>query len=87
MIQAFGFQPSPPDWCDAFGIERDRQGRIVAGGEGRLPLQTSNPRVFAGGDNVRGADLVVRAVYDGREAAASIARLLATKETRNTVAA
>jgi len=32
--------------------------------------------VFAGGDNVRGADLVVRAVYDGREAAKSILRLL-----------
>ncbi|WP_448102639.1 FAD-dependent oxidoreductase [Luteibacter jiangsuensis] len=87
VIQAFGFQPSPPDWCDAFGIERDRLGRIVTGGEGRLPLQTSHPRVFAGGDNVRGADLVVRAVYDGREAAASIARLLATKEKRSTVAA
>lgn len=80
VIQAFGFQPSPPDWCDAFGIERDRSGRIVAGGEGRLPLQTSNPRVFAGGDNVRGADLVVRAVYDGREAAASIALMLASSK-------
>jgi glutamate synthase (NADPH/NADH) small chain len=78
VIQAFGFQPSPPDWCDAFGIERDHGGRIAVGGEGRLPLQTSHPQVFAGGDNVRGADLVVRAVYDGREAAASIARMLAT---------
>ena len=77
VIQAFGFQPSPPDWCDAFGVERDRSGRIVAGGEGRLPLQTSNPRIFAGGDTVRGADLVVRAVYDGREAAGSIALMLA----------
>jgi glutamate synthase (NADPH/NADH) small chain len=32
--------------------------------------------VFAGGDNVRGADLVVRAVHDGREAAAAIAQAL-----------
>jgi glutamate synthase (NADPH/NADH) small chain len=80
VIQAFGFQPSPPDWCDAFGVERDRSGRIVAGGEGRLPLQTSNPRIFAGGDNVRGADLVVRAVYDGREAAGSIALMLANSK-------
>jgi glutamate synthase (NADPH/NADH) small chain len=46
-------------------------------GEGeRLPWQTSNPKVFAGGDMVRGADLVVTAVYEGREAAASIARFL-----------
>lgn len=87
VIQAFGFQPSPPDWCDAFGIERDRSGRIVVGAEGRLPLQTSHPRIFAGGDNVRGADLVVRAVYDGREAAASIARLLATTTVGATVTA
>jgi glutamate synthase (NADPH/NADH) small chain len=77
VIQAFGFQPSPPDWCAAHGIERDASGRIVVGAGGRLPLQTGNERVFAGGDNVRGADLVVRAVYDGREAAASIVRMLA----------
>jgi len=88
VIQAFGFQPSPPDWCDAFGIERDRSGRIATGTAGRLPHQTSHPRVFAGGDNVRGADLVVRAVYDGREAAASIVKLLATSAvTAATVAA
>ena len=36
---------------------------------------------------VRGADLVVRAVYDGREAAASIARLLATTTVGATVTA
>ncbi|MDE3210443.1 MAG: FAD-dependent oxidoreductase [Pseudomonadota bacterium] len=77
VIQAFGFRPSPPDWCAAFGIELDGSGRIQAGGAGRLPFQTGHPRVFAGGDNMRGADLVVRAVHDGREAAASIARVLA----------
>jgi glutamate synthase (NADPH/NADH) small chain len=76
VIQAFGFRASPPHWCDAFGIERDRSGRILAGHDGRLPFQTSHPKVFAGGDNMRGADLVVRAVYDGREAASSIAALL-----------
>ncbi|MFH2078266.1 MAG: hypothetical protein ABIJ73_06095, partial [Pseudomonadota bacterium] len=37
---------------------------------------TSHPKVFAGGDNVRGADLVVTAVYDGREAGDAIARQL-----------
>ena len=39
-------------------------------------MQTTNPRVFAGGDNVRGADLVVRAVHDGREAAKSIRAMI-----------
>ncbi|UXI68464.1 FAD-dependent oxidoreductase [Tahibacter amnicola] len=76
VILAFGFQASPPDWCDALGIERDANGRIRVGGAGRLPLQTTHPKVFAGGDTVRGADLVVRAVLDGREAARSIDRFL-----------
>jgi glutamate synthase (NADPH/NADH) small chain len=40
-------------------------------------MQTSNPKVFAGGDTVRGADLVVRAAFDGREAAKSILQALA----------
>jgi len=45
-----------------------------------LPFQTSHPKVFAGGDNMRGADLVVRAVYDGREAAGSIAQMFSELE-------
>lgn len=77
VIQAFGFRPSPPAWCAAHGIALDASGRILAGGAGRLPFQTGHQQVFAGGDNMRGADLVVRAVHDGREAAASIAQMLA----------
>jgi glutamate synthase (NADPH/NADH) small chain len=76
VIQAFGFRPSPPAWCALHGIELRADGRLVTGGDGRLPFQTTHPRVFAGGDNVRGADLVVRAVHDGREAAAAMVRLL-----------
>ena len=38
--------------------------------------QTANPKVFAGGDMVRGADLVVTAVYDGRQAAEGILQYL-----------
>jgi glutamate synthase (NADPH/NADH) small chain len=38
--------------------------------------QTTNPKVFAGGDMVRGADLVVRAVFEGREAALGISAYL-----------
>lgn len=76
VIIAFGFRPSPPEWCASAAIAL-AGGRIRVGGAGCLPFQTSNPRVFAGGDNVRGADLVVRAVHDGREAAKSIATLLA----------
>ncbi|HET9031958.1 MAG TPA: FAD-dependent oxidoreductase [Dokdonella sp.] len=72
VILSFGFLASPPDWCASAGIEVGKNGRLKVGGSPRLPLQTAHPKVFAGGDNVRGADLVVRAVLDGREAARSI---------------
>ncbi|MGH8145546.1 MAG: FAD-dependent oxidoreductase [Rhodanobacteraceae bacterium] len=74
VIIAFGFRASPPAWHDEFGIDNDAQGHTRVGGHGRLPQQTAHPCVFAGGDMVRGADLVVRAVRDGREAAAAIVR-------------
>ena len=79
VLQAFGFRPSPPAWCAEYGIELDASGRILAGGDARLPFQTGHPRIFAGGDNMRGADLVVRAVHDGREAAKSIAQVLSER--------
>lgn len=76
VIQSFGFEASPPAWCAEAGIALAANGRIINAGEGRLPMQTSNPKVFAGGDTVRGADLVVRAAFDGREAAKSILQQL-----------
>ena len=76
VILSFGFLASPPQWCDEFGIARDASGKMMVGTGHQLPLQTSNPRVFAGGDAVRGADLVVRAVYDGREAAKSMLQMM-----------
>ncbi|WP_440222349.1 FAD-dependent oxidoreductase [Dokdonella sp. MW10] len=76
VILSFGFLPSPPDWCAPVGIELDTAGKLRVGGAPRLPYQTAHAKVFAGGDNVRGADLVVRAVLDGREAARSILRML-----------
>jgi glutamate synthase (NADPH/NADH) small chain len=76
VIQSFGFLPSPPDWLVSHGVELAPSGKIITGANGMLPHQTTHPRIFAGGDNVRGADLVVRAVYDGREAAGSIAQVL-----------
>ncbi len=76
VIIAFGFSPTLPEWLAAQGVEATPNGRIVAGGGERLPYQTTNPKLFAGGDCVRGADLVVTAVAEGRDAAESIARML-----------
>jgi glutamate synthase (NADPH/NADH) small chain len=39
-------------------------------------FQTTRPGVFAGGDNVNGADLVVTAMADGRRAAVAIQHYL-----------
>ena len=37
-----------------------------------FPFQTTNQKVFAGGDAVRGSDLVVTAIAEGRNAAEAI---------------
>jgi len=75
VILAFGFRASPPAWLAAQEVAVTELGRIRT--EGGLDYQTSNPRIFAGGDTVRGADLVVTAVRDGRDAGLAIARYLA----------
>ena len=77
VIIAFGFRPSPPEWLADFDIKLRSDGRVLTG-QG-LPLQTSNLKVFAGGDNVRGADLVVTAVFQGREAAKGVLKMLAVR--------
>ncbi|MBV8467013.1 MAG: FAD-dependent oxidoreductase, partial [Burkholderiales bacterium] len=69
VIIAFGFQVKPEAWFEAHGIQVDERGRTVAKERQKHKFQTSNAKVFAGGDQVRGADLVVRAVFEGREAA------------------
>ena len=72
LIIAFGFRPSPPEWLARHGVEVDDRGHVrIRKGDGPFG-QTSNPRVFAGGDMVRGSDLVVTAVWEGREAAKGI---------------
>jgi len=76
VVIAFGFQPSPPSWFDEFSIKTLPGGRVRVASLGEFPFQTSNPKIFAGGDMVRGSDLVVTAVFEGREAAYGIARFL-----------
>lgn len=72
VLIAFGFRPSPAPWMTDFGIELHPDGRVIAPAHSKLAHQTSNPKVFAGGDMVRGSDLVVTAVFEGREAAKGI---------------
>ncbi len=72
VVIAFGFRPNPPAWLTEAGVQTQEDGRIVVGGTGRGAFQTSLEKVYAGGDMVRGADLVVTAVFEGREAAKSL---------------
>ena len=76
VIIAFGFLPSPPEWFDRHDIRVHTNGRVRVSASHATPFQTTNPKVFAGGDMVRGSDLVVTAVFEGREAAQGILRQL-----------
>ncbi|PKH25809.1 glutamate synthase small subunit [Enterobacterales bacterium CwR94] len=72
VVMAFGFRPHAMEWLSDFGVELDKQGRIIAPEQGENAFQTSNPKIFAGGDIVRGSDLVVTAIAEGRKAAEGI---------------
>src|SRR5262245_33451905 len=76
VIIAFGFLPSPPEWFDKHGIRVHGNGRVRVSASKDTPFQTTHPKIFAGGDMVRGSDLVVTAVFEGREAARGILRYL-----------
>ncbi len=76
VIIAFGFLPSPPQWLNEHHIRLHASGRVRVSAGAANAFQTTNPKVFAGGDMVRGSDLVVTAVFEGREAARGILNYL-----------
>lgn len=72
VIMAFGFQPHQMSWLEPYGVELDQWGRIKAPASQEFMYQTTNEKIFAGGDAVRGSDLVVTAIDEGRKAAEGI---------------
>ncbi|MFM2667345.1 FAD-dependent oxidoreductase [Vibrio mediterranei] len=72
VIMAFGFQPHQMSWLEPYGVELDQWGRIKAPASQEFMYQTTNKKIFAGGDAVRGSDLVVTAIDEGRKAAEGI---------------
>ncbi len=80
VLIAFGFQPNPPEWLSELKVDVNSWGGVVVNPEktntstsiSGHPFQTANPKIFAGGDMVRGSDLVVTAIAEGRQAAESI---------------
>ena len=72
VLVAFGFQPDAPEWVAGNDVEINSWGGVVAPEEQEYKFQTRNPKIFAGGDMVRGSDLVVTAIWEGRQAAEGI---------------
>ena len=67
-IVAFGQEAAKAGWLEHLGIDLDERGFVRVDENGR----TSHPKVFAGGDNAHGPDLVVTAVAAGRRASRGI---------------
>ena len=77
LIKALGFDPEDlPAMFGEPGLETTRWGTLLIDWR---TMMTSLDGVFAIGDIVRGASLVVWAIKDGRDAAASIHRYIRTK--------
>jgi glutamate synthase (NADPH) small chain len=67
VILAFGFRPSPDQWLRDASISLSNQDKILV--NDMDSMQTSMQNIYAGGDNVNGADLVVTAIAHGQKAA------------------
>ncbi|MGH8092386.1 MAG: NAD(P)-dependent oxidoreductase [Chthoniobacterales bacterium] len=80
VLVAFGFDPVPIFAAgNSDNIEVNSWGGVVVDAN----QMTSVPGIFAGGDLVRGPDLVVRAVRDSRKAAAGIHEYLSKQKPRS----
>ena len=73
VIMSLGFDPVVPSFLHENGIETNSWGGIILNEETH---ETTTSGIYAGGDCFRGADLVVTAAFDGREAARSITKSL-----------
>ncbi|HEU5048144.1 MAG TPA: NAD(P)-dependent oxidoreductase [Rickettsiales bacterium] len=82
VINALGFEAE--DLPHAFGepeLKISRNGTLAVE---EKTLMTSLPGIFAAGDIVRGASLVVWAIKDGRDAAEAIGKWIASKQSKIT---
>ena len=85
VIKALGFDPEDlPEMFGEPGLRVSRWGTLQVD---HRTMMTSIPGVFAAGDIVRGASLVVWAIRDGRDVAASMHRWLKATAAAGKVAA
>jgi glutamate synthase (NADPH/NADH) small chain len=71
VIMALGFSPEKPSFLKDLNVDTNSWGGVETN-----KYQTSNTKVYAGGDCQRGAHLAVTAAVDGREAAKTIIEAL-----------
>ena len=84
VIKALGFDPEPlPVLFGAPDLRVTRWGTVTIDAQ---TMQTNLPGVFAAGDIVRGASLVVWAIRDGRDVAAKMAQYLRAKASERKAA-
>ena len=82
VIKALGFDPENlPKLFNSKDLQITRWGTLKTDFD---TMETNLPGVFAAGDIVRGASLVVWAIKDGRDAATSIKNFLENKEAKRT---
>ena len=80
VIKALGFDPEDlPNLFDAKELQVTKWGTIKTDFD---TMETNLKGVFAAGDIVRGASLVVWAIKDGRDAAAAMKIYLEEMETK-----
>ena len=80
VIKALGFDPEDlPKLFGSDDLQVTKWGTLKTDFD---TMETNLPGVFAAGDIIRGASLVVWAIKDGREAAASIKNFLESKDIK-----
>lgn len=79
VLLAMGFASPVSAVVDAFGLEKNARGNVVATTEGEACYQTSKEKVFAAGDVRRGQSLVVWAIKEGRQCARAVDEYLMGK--------
>ena len=80
VIKALGFDPEDlPNLFNCSDLQVTKWGTLKTDFD---TMETNLPGVFAAGDIIRGASLVVWAIKDGRDAAISIRNFLESKEVK-----